>query len=198
MVGRGHVAGWPARQWPNPVHLLASAVCERPRLLPPPLDVRPSSTVILRDDHAPFHVLDGIMTLPANDAFTLGLPHDRARIGLRSSKIPFVSSPKARSPSASFRRRESQPRQMSVEIPDAPARSPPPQSQPSHHPSANGSANGAPLRQRKKARTTSASLSSGLATKPNGVAKHRQKVDWEIPRKTLHSSIGMPLFSMLA
>ncbi|RDX41727.1 hypothetical protein OH76DRAFT_1422939 [Lentinus brumalis] len=129
------------------------------------------------------------MNLPANDAFTLGLPHDHARIGLRSStKIPFVS-PKARSPSATVRRRDSQPRQMSVELQDAPVRSPPSR-QHSSHTATNGTANGAPLRSRKRPRTTSGSSSTSL---PNGVKsleKAAQKVDWEIPRKALHSSIG--------
>ncbi|KAI0799995.1 hypothetical protein C8Q74DRAFT_1444007 [Fomes fomentarius] len=137
------------------------------------------------------------MTLPANDAFTLGLPHDHARIGIRSStKIPFVSSPKARSPSASVRRRDSQPpREMSVEIPDTPARSPPShahQQSQSQHSTSNGFANGAPLRQRKKPRTTSVSHSTSHTAKSSGVVKppQKSKVDWEIPRKTLHSSIG--------
>ncbi|KAI0752964.1 hypothetical protein C8Q80DRAFT_1097757 [Daedaleopsis nitida] len=78
---------------------------------------------------------------------------------------------------------------MSVEHIDTPARSPPPQS-PAHHPASNGSANGSPLRQRKKARTSNGSISSRLPNKSNGVAKPSHKVDWEIPRKTLHSSIG--------
>ena len=126
------------------------------------------------------------MTLPANDSFTLGLPHDHARIALHSStKIPFVS-PKPRSPSATVRRRVSQPRQMSVELPDPPARSPPPQSH-----ATNCSANGAPLRQRKRPRTSTPSSSSLLHNGVNSSQKPRQKVDWEIPRKTLHSSIGM-------
>ncbi|EIW53793.1 diacylglycerol kinase [Trametes versicolor FP-101664 SS1] len=125
------------------------------------------------------------MSIPANDAFTLG-----PRLGLRSSssKIPFVSgSPKARSPSASTR--PSKPsRQMSVEPNDPVAsRASPP----------NGTANGhtSPLRQRKRPRSTSPST----AVVPNGSDASRstktdkptkQKIDWEIPRKTLHSSIG--------
>lgn len=165
--------------------------------LEPLLVARPVLLNAIHDDRAALHVY-GIMTLPANDAFTLGLPHDHARIGLRSStKIPFVSSPKARSPSASVRRRDSQlPREMSVEIPDSPARSPPPhalQQSQSQHSTSNGFANGAPLRQRKKPRTTSVSPSTSHTAKSSGVAKppQKSKVDWEIPRKTLHSSIGM-------
>ena len=119
---------------------------------------------------------------PANDAFTLGLPHDHARIGLRSSsKIPFVSSQKARSPSATPRRPS---RQMSVDLPDPKPSARPLSSQPNGHASApNGD-----VRQRKKPRTTSATPTHlAKLTKPK---PPKAPVDWEIPRKTLHSSIG--------
>ena len=97
-----------------------------------------------------------------------------------SSKIPFVSSQKARSPSATPRRSS---RQMSADLADPPSsRSPQPQPQPPS-PSANGS-----LRHRKKPRTTSAT-SSDLA-KMRKPKPPKAAVDWEIPRKTLHSSIG--------
>ena len=145
---------------------------------------------------------DDIMTLPANDAFTLGLPHDPARIGLRSSsKIPFVSGSKPRSPSATSRR-SAPPRQMSVDLPDSPSlrdsRSPPPHpnSPPHSFPSSNGPLNGSALRHRKKPRTTPAIPSSQLLANRTNQKSPRPPVDWEIPRKTLHSSIGT--FSSLA
>ncbi|OJT04248.1 CTP-dependent diacylglycerol kinase 1 [Trametes pubescens] len=126
------------------------------------------------------------MSIPANDAFTLG-----PRLGLpsSSSKIPFVSgSPKARSPSASTR--SSKPsRQMSVELNDSLA---------SRASPSNGTANGhtSPLRQRKRPRSTSptAAIASSAPSDSSRSAKTgktaKQKIDWEIPRKTLHSSIG--------
>ncbi|KAI0759393.1 hypothetical protein BD413DRAFT_597749 [Trametes elegans] len=128
------------------------------------------------------------MTLPANDAFTLGLPHDPARLGLRSSsKIPFVSSPKARSPSVSLRKRHSPTRQMSVDPQNSSSSSSP------HSPSANGdpnpSANGSSLRQRKMPGSSSPSAPA-LARSVRQDKPARPPVDWEIPRKTLHSSIG--------
>ncbi|KAI0640497.1 hypothetical protein C8Q79DRAFT_1079389 [Trametes meyenii] len=133
------------------------------------------------------------MTLPANDAFTLGFPHDPARIGLPSStKIPFVSSPKARSPSASLRTKHSPARQMSVEpqVPSSSAASRPSSSHSNGN--ANGAVNGSPLRQRKKPKTTSPSTPTTTPTNTSAAqAKSAQQpVDWEIPRKTLHSSIG--------
>ncbi|KAI0349607.1 hypothetical protein OH77DRAFT_1431886 [Trametes cingulata] len=137
-----------------------------------------------------------MMTLPANDAFTLGLPHDPARIGLRSStKIPFVSSQKARSPSASLRAKHSPARQMSVELhdpPSSPSSRPAATHSPASNGSANGSANGSPLRQRKRPRSSSHSTtaSAELARTTSRASSPQQPVDWEIPRKTLHSSIG--------
>ena len=168
-----------------------------PSSSPPPSSLFPPSTPepcsCSRDD---------IMTLPANDAFTLGLPHDPARIGLRSSsKIPFVSGSKPRSPSATSRR-SAPPRQMSVDLPDSPSlrdsRSPPPHpnSPPHSFPSSNGPLNGSALRHRKKPRTTPAIPSSQLLANRTNQKSPRPPVDWEIPRKTLHSSIGM--FSSLA
>ena len=135
------------------------------------------------------------MTLPANDAFTLGLPHDPARIGLRSSsKIPFVSGSKPRSPSATSRR-SIPPRQMTADLPDSPSlrdsRSPPPHPNSlSHPPPSNRPLNGAPLRHRKKLRTSAIQSSQFLANRIDQKSP-RPPVDWEIPRKTLHSSIGM-------
>ena len=173
------------RSLPEPVRFL------RPPSFSPTLPSPPSSCIIVGPPS------NGTMTLPANDAFTLGLPHDPARIGLRSStKIPFVSGTKARSPSATSRR-SLPPRQMSVDLTDSSAprdsRSPPPR--PTLSPVHNGSPNGAPLRQRKKPRKLSAT-SSHLVTQPKDSKSSRPPVDWEIPRKTLHSSIGLfTLFS---
>ena len=130
----------------------------------------------------------GMMSIPANDAFTLGLQHDPAspRIALRSStKIPFVSSPKPRSPSASstISSRRSSARQMSVE------RQPP--SSPYSNGNANGSASRSPVRQRKRpSSSATASPPSDSSTSLKQSKPSRPPVDWEIPRKTLHSSIG--------
>ncbi|EJF59713.1 hypothetical protein BD309DRAFT_869770 [Dichomitus squalens] len=80
---------------------------------------------------------------------------------------------------------------MSVDSPESPP-SPDSRNLPSHSAVSsvrNGVPNGAPLRQRKKARTASAT-SPDLATKPKDLKPSRPPVDWEIPRKTLHSSIG--------
>ncbi|KAI8968700.1 hypothetical protein BD414DRAFT_503946 [Trametes punicea] len=139
------------------------------------------------------------MTLPANDAFTLGLPHDPARIGLRSSssKIPFVSSTKPHSPSVSLRTSHpsSSTRQMSVERTDHTPRSPP-----LHSPTPNGNSASIPsrssVRHRKMPGPSSAqsTISSSSSSNPSRAADldktARPPVDWEIPRKTLHSSIG--------
>ncbi|OBZ66342.1 CTP-dependent diacylglycerol kinase 1 [Grifola frondosa] len=121
------------------------------------------------------------MTLPANDAFTLGLPHDPTRpsysLNLRSSstKIPFVSGSKTRSATKSPSRRRS----MTAARSDLHAHPPtdtPLTSHASHHEP--------PLRLRRNVKVED--------SKPIEDAKQRKKqpVDWEIPRKILHSSIG--------
>ncbi len=198
-AAEGHVA---VRR--GPVWALTLSCLSASRLSPSPSSSprRPP-----RPPHSPLHPLscsrDDIMTLPANDAFTLGFPHDPARIGLRSSsKIPFVSGSKPPSPSTAPRR-SVPPRQMTVDLPDSPShpdsRSPLPHPNSISHsfPSSNGSPNGAPLRHRKKPRTTSALPSSPSQLLPNRTAQKspRPPVDWEIPRKTLHSSIGMSLLA---
>lgn len=121
------------------------------------------------------------MTLPANDAFTLGLGnHDSSRppypLSLRptSPKIPFVSSSKTSSKSVV--------RQLSVTLPSArtPKRS-----------MSNGLADptkGASPVQKTSESPAARRIQNGV---PNGIAtKKAAAVDWEIPRKALHSSIG--------
>ncbi|KAI9069716.1 hypothetical protein FKP32DRAFT_1559156 [Trametes sanguinea] len=77
---------------------------------------------------------------------------------------------------------------MSVERTDHP------RSSPVHSPTSNGSAaspNGSAVRHRKTPRSsshTSSSIPSQVAASTGKAA--RPPVDWEIPRKTLHSSIG--------
>ncbi|TCD69783.1 hypothetical protein EIP91_006319 [Steccherinum ochraceum] len=123
------------------------------------------------------------MTLPANDAFTLGLTgnHDSSRpsypLSLRqtSPKIPFVSSSKPssrsspRSPSGSQGKAPSK-RSMSNGTADSPLKG------------TSMIGNGKEL-----------SESKDVARKANGsaVKKASAPIDWEIPRKTLHSSIGL-------
>lgn len=89
------------------------------------------------------------MTLPANDAFSLGLAHDQPR----RSRTP--SSPKI------------------VFSPGMPAR---------RKHTRNTSA------QSKRTSTRTAPTPNGAAP-PNGVHKP-SPIDWEVPRKALHSSIG--------
>lgn len=123
------------------------------------------------------------MTLPANDAFTLGLTgnHDSSRpsypLSLRSTspKIPFVSSSRSASKSSVKHFSASQP------VPKSPIK--------------KSMSNGSPVGPTKGAqysRKTSTD-SSPVARTPNGIASKKPPsapVDWEIPRKTLHSSIG--------
>ncbi|KAI0364386.1 hypothetical protein BV20DRAFT_956343 [Pilatotrama ljubarskyi] len=56
-------------------------------------------------------------------------------------------------------------------------------------PASDGVANGSPLRQRKRP-SSSSRPSSDLARPASRARSPQQTVDWEIPRKTLHSSIG--------
>ncbi|KAH8102311.1 hypothetical protein BXZ70DRAFT_931436 [Cristinia sonorae] len=125
------------------------------------------------------------MTLPANDAFTLGLTgnHDSSRpsytlsLHPTSPKIPFVSSPK--SPSKNTSRQHSGAQTA--------ARTSTKRSMSNGH---ADPAKGASFLQ--NGHTTS--ISSDVARKPNGVAAKRPAatpIDWEIPRKALHSSIGL-------
>ncbi|EMD37214.1 hypothetical protein CERSUDRAFT_51320 [Gelatoporia subvermispora B] len=123
------------------------------------------------------------MTLPANDAFTLGLPHDSSSrptysLGLRSSspKLPFVTSSK------------------SSHSPASPTKPPPATRRPSR-----GARSTSPdLRRRVSHRSdpdgstpakdaTALAKASPSSSRP---ASPPEPIDWEIPRKALHSSIG--------
>ncbi|KAF9235517.1 hypothetical protein BU15DRAFT_51337 [Melanogaster broomeanus] len=137
------------------------------------------------------------MTLPANDAFSLGLAHDQ----------PRRSSSRARTRTPSIPRRSSSPKtsfsSQSPSLPSTPALT---------------SGMGATRGHKRKASSGQASqhsiiLSGGEgtinelveevdariatpSTAPNGTILDahdkavKKPVDWEIPRKTLHSSIG--------
>lgn len=111
-----------------------------------------------------------IMTLPANDAFSLGLAHDQPRRSRTPSspKILFSSPSPVRGMSARSRRKQQHSiRSESIEETDA-SLSPKPKS--------------------KHARTSS--TPNGPAP-PSGVHKpNATAIDWEVPRKALHSSIG--------
>ncbi|KAL6297952.1 hypothetical protein BKA93DRAFT_745105 [Sparassis latifolia] len=125
------------------------------------------------------------MTLPANDAFSLAAPHDSARPTIplafqsASPKIPFVSSPRSRSALSPKPRRRS----MTVGEPslDVKARAHPRAS--SGYAKPNGG-DSAPRLRRKRGRTPSPEAV------PVTKLKEKAPIDWEIPRKTLHSSIG--------
>ncbi|KAI1790014.1 hypothetical protein LXA43DRAFT_973862 [Ganoderma leucocontextum] len=90
---------------------------------------------------------------------------------------------------------------MSVDLPDPPShrdsRCPPPHPSSLPH-SHNGPLNGAPLRHRKKPRTTSAIPASQLVANRSDQKSPRPPIDWEIPRKTFHSSIGFLTFYLYA
>jgi diacylglycerol kinase (CTP) len=138
------------------------------------------------------------MTLPANDAFSLGLAHDQHR----------RSTSRARTPS--LPRRSSSPK-VSFSSPSPPSST-----------SNNAPVNGMPAKRGHKRKASARSGSQQL--KQNGeatieelvedvdarIARERKlshgdspdksktvkkQIDWEIPRKTLHSSIGMYIFS---
>jgi len=124
------------------------------------------------------------MTLPANDAFTLGLTgnHDSSRpaysISFRSTspkspKIPFVTSAKS-SPFTSHNNKPPRTtrRSMSNGVPDIPS---------------------SPKRNLVSVKTQTAPLRNDVRLKAARKPVTQQaaaSIDWEIPRKTLHSSIG--------
>ncbi|KAI0795610.1 hypothetical protein C8Q75DRAFT_791342 [Abortiporus biennis] len=121
------------------------------------------------------------MTLPANDAFTLGLTgtHDSTRpsysLSFRSTspKIPFVSSSKS-SPTQSHKSQRPI-RRTSANLSSQ------------HSERATSPPNGHSTRSPSLAIDKPHSKSS----KPSPPSKAKlQPIDWEIPRKTLHSSIG--------
>ena len=127
------------------------------------------------------------MTLPANDAFTLGLTgsHDPTRppysLSFRSTspKIPFVSGSKSSySSTHSIRPPRPTRRSMSNGTPNG-----------SLHISSDSNNKRRPHQEN----TTPHKSSRKIQTSQNTVALKKQPhtvVDWEIPRKTLHSSIG--------
>lgn len=123
------------------------------------------------------------MTLPANDAFTLGLTgsHDPNRptyaLSFRSTspKIPFVSGTKSSYSSALSNKPQRQTRRsMSNGVP-------------------NGTSASSPDTHNNR-RTHSDRAVHKVPKKPDNVVLLKKQndvvVDWEIPRKTLHSSIG--------
>ena len=141
-----------------------------------------------------------IMTLPANDAFSLGLAHDQPRRASSRSRTPSLPRP-------------SSPKILFASPPATPSPAPLPGGMPKRTHRRKHSSNQhnvrvsngestieelveeaddrspvAPKRKSKHARTHSAP--NGHAPQPNGV--HRPNtIDWEVPRKALHSSIGV-------
>ncbi|KAJ3492036.1 hypothetical protein NLI96_g330 [Meripilus lineatus] len=130
------------------------------------------------------------MTLPANDAFTLGLTgsHDPSRpaysLSFRSTspKIPFVSSSKSSYSSGHPPKSPRQTRRsMSNGVPNG-------------APNGNGNGNhySSESNTRRRTRTEQTSRTVAIKSESTALVKKQkdQAVDWEIPRKTLHSSIG--------
>ncbi len=130
------------------------------------------------------------MTLPANDAFSFGLTgsHDPSRpaysLSLRSTspKIPFVSTRTRSPPPHTLSRKPSRPRRSMSNG-----------SEGGHHPQHE-----TPSQARIPSRTDRGALTRKTSKSNTG---HRPKppvvvpIDWEIPRKLLHSSIGQSNFS---
>lgn len=111
------------------------------------------------------------MPLPANDAFTLGLIHDEKRTHSRSRSLTRSPSPKI--PIATSRVERGLARRASKR----------------GSASSNWSTDAgpdAPLAEIEEKREDSP------VSVPNSLAKKTQEaaIDWEIPRKLLHSSIG--------
>ncbi|KAI0923066.1 hypothetical protein AcV5_009890 [Taiwanofungus camphoratus] len=117
------------------------------------------------------------MPLPANDAFTLGLPHDPSRpsysLGLHSSSstLPFVKGSKTTNRNTSSGKRLMSAGRTNVH--DSPrSRS---------RPHANDNHNSDPARPPAE---------QGKRKDLKDPSAPKVPVDWEIPRKILHSSIG--------
>ncbi|KZT63823.1 hypothetical protein DAEQUDRAFT_747718 [Daedalea quercina L-15889] len=128
--------------------------------------------------------------IPANDAFQLSLKHEQGRLGFHSSKLPFLSSSRrSQSPISS--------RASSSERPPMPTRRSSATS-PALNGNGNARANGHSPEQpnghatagkhaRKGSRTTT---KEGKKVVVQRTLAEKIAVDWEIPRKVLHSSIG--------
>ncbi|KAH9828944.1 uncharacterized protein C8Q71DRAFT_799879 [Rhodofomes roseus] len=129
--------------------------------------------------------------IPANDAFQLSLKHEPSRLGLHSSsKLPFFSSSRRSQSPVSTRASPSDRSPMSTRRSSA--------ASPTLNGNGDAHANGHSPQQpnghtrttaAKHARKSSRSAAKGkVAAQPQVVEK--VVVDWEIPRKALHSSIG--------
>lgn len=189
------------RNWPHPTRLLKSHLSSslhpsrgRRAQFPPALS-RPPPFIHLTCSRNCSSKLDTIyympsMTLPANDAFTLGLTgsHDPSRpaysLSFRSTspKIPFVSSSKSSYSSGHPPKSPRQTRRsMSNGVPNG-------------APNGNGNGNhySSESNTRRRTRTEQTSRTVAIKSESTALVKKQkdQAVDWEIPRKTLHSSIG--------
>lgn len=149
------------------------------------------------------------MALPANDAFSLGLAHDQPRRSSSRTRTPSLprrsSSPKVSSPPPAFspppsginmtgaptgkrghkRKASSRQEQDSVSL-----------SSPATIEELVEEVEGRNLaREARKAHVRNGSASSACNKRGPGKDKPNDsavaKIDWEIPRKALHSSIGM-------
>ncbi|KAH0831050.1 hypothetical protein J3R83DRAFT_13561 [Lanmaoa asiatica] len=148
------------------------------------------------------------MTLPANDAFSLGLAHDQPRRASSRSRTPSIP------------RRSSSPKILFSSPSATPSPTPLPGGMPAKrahrrkHAANQGSQHSirlsagestieelveeadtrrstsfSPKRKSKHGRTNS--TPDGTASPPNGLHKQNAAaIDWEVPRKALHSSIG--------
>ncbi|KAF8128939.1 hypothetical protein EV363DRAFT_1339248 [Boletus edulis] len=138
------------------------------------------------------------MTLPANDAFSLGLAHDQPRrsrtpsIPRRSSspKILFSSPSPGRGMSKGAHRRKhasDHSAQHSIRLSSGESTIQELIEEADTNPGTSTSLS--PKRKSKHARTTS--TPNGTVSSPNGVhTPNGTVIDWEVPRKALHSSIG--------
>ena len=147
-----------------------------------------------------------IMTLPANDAFSLGLAHDQPRRTSSRSRTPSIprrsSSPKIlfSSPSTTP---SAVPLSGGMSAKRAHRRKHAPDQGSQHNIRLTGGESTieelveevetrtsvSPKRKSKHGRTNS--TPNGTARPPNGVLKpNATAIDWEVPRKALHSSIG--------
>lgn len=150
------------------------------------------------------------MALPANDVFSLGLAHDRPRRSSSRTRTPSLprSSP---SPKVSFPSPPSSPspslKPVIVTMHGSGRKGKPSSSRPQHTASRSISST-APIeelveeveaqisaRKARKSRSRNGSATRPNERQPQTKAKARGKdaagIDWEIPRKALHSSIGV-------
>jgi len=152
------------------------------------------------------------MALPANDAFSLGLAHDQHRRSSSRTRTPSLprrsSSPKVSSPPPAFSPPPSGPVSMAGAPSGKRGHKRKASSRQEQHSVSLSSSSPTTIeelveeveshilaREARKAHVRNGSASSASNKKGPGKDKPNDnaaaKIDWEIPRKALHSSIGM-------